>query len=347
MKAAILLALATALPLSAATISLSPSTPKAGDSVAVTIHDIGGLCPTYTVTANLVGRTLHVEAVPKPESCAIGCILIGVPVVYTSNAVTIPAAGAYTVEYALTNCGGVRNLVATKSFLVRPSCAFDRSLTVTKGTSGALSFAWCDPSYSPFPDFGQFATSYRIYVVKEGEAPILVQEQPAATGLGASVVLTDREAGAKSAFVEASVCDVTVAGCSGTSEVLKSNVVPLDVAPLDNCSFGGAALCLGGRFSVTARYHTATGSSPANAVPMTKDSGYFWFFGKDNAEVTVKVVDACSFNSRFWIFAAGMTDVGVDMTVTDTKTGVVKRYSSPAGQPFQPILDTNAFATCP
>ena len=56
--------------------------------------------------------------------------------------------------------------------------------------------------------------------------------------------------------------------------MLKSNVLPLDIAPNDVCSFGGAALCLDNRFSVTARFHTDSGSSPAHAVPMTKESGY-------------------------------------------------------------------------
>lgn len=331
---------------SAATISLSPSTPRAGDSVVVTIHDTGSLCPTYVVSSKVSGQTLIVDAVANPASCAFACPAVAVPVTFTAPAATLPAALPYSVEYAVTDCSGKRNVVATKPVLVRPAsgCAFDRSLTVTKTTSGTLAFSWCDPSFSPFPDFGESVTSYRAYLVKEGEAPILVAEQ--SSGTTANVKLTDREAGATSAFVEASLCNVTIAGCGGTASILKSNVVPIDVAPADGCSFGGAALCLGGRFSVTARYHTASGSSPATPVPMTPESGYFWFFGPNNAEVTVKVVDACSFNSRFWIFAAGMTDVGVDLTVLDTKSGIVKRYSAPAGKPFQPILDTDAFATC-
>ncbi len=32
--------------------------------------------------------------------------------------------------------------------------------------------------------------------------------------------------------------------------------------------------------------------------------------------------------------------------MTDTRTGTVKTYSNPQGTPFQPILDTHAFATC-
>ncbi len=332
------------MPLSAATISLSPSTPKAGDSVVVTIHDTGGLCPSFTTSSKVVGQTVVIDVVANPASCAFACPAVVTPVTYVAPAVTLPAALPYTVEYWMTDCSGKRTLVTAKQVLVRPSCTFDRSLTATRTTSGTIALSWCDPSFSPFPDFGQAVTAYRVYLVHEGEAPILVQEQ--STGTTATISLTNHEATSTSVFVEASLCNVTIAGCGGTAEVIKSNVVPIDVAPADGCSFGGAALCLADRFSVTARYHTATGSSPANPVPMTKESGYFWFFGPNNAEVTIKVVDGCRLNSRFWIFAAGMTDVGVDITVNDTKTGVVKRYSAPAGKPFAPILDTNAFATC-
>lgn len=343
MKPAVLLALFAALPISAATISLSPASPKAGDSVVVTIHDLGGGCPTMAATAKLVGQTLVVDVAPTPSGCLLACPTLDIPITYTAPAVTLPAATPYTIEYAITNCSGMRTVRATSQVLVRPTCAFDRSLAVARTPSGTLAFTWCDPSYSPFPDVGQSVTGYRIFVVREGEEPILVQEQ--SSGTSATVALTDREAGAKSTFVEATLCDITIAGCRGTS-TLKSNVVRLDVAPSDNCSFGGATLCLAGRFSVAARFHTASGSSPAHPVSITNDSGYFWFFGPDNAEVTVKVVDACSLSSNFWIFAAGMTDVGVDLTVTDTKTGVVRRYSTPIGKPFQPILDTDAFPTC-
>jgi hypothetical protein len=30
-----------------------------------------------------------------------------------------------------------------------------------------------------------------------------------------------------------------------------------------------------------------------------------------------------------------------------TRTGAVRVYISPQGNPFQPVQDTNAFATCP
>jgi len=116
------------------------------------------------------------------------------------------------------------------------------------------------------------------------------------------------------------------------------------------CVAGGGTLCLGagGRFAVTATF-AAPGSGPsgqAQGVTLTQDSGYFWFFDPSNVEVTVKVLDGCGVNSRYWVFAAGMTNVNVVLTVTDTATGQVKTYTNPQGRTYRSILDTTAFATC-
>ncbi|MCP3912436.1 MAG: hypothetical protein GY713_15945, partial [Actinomycetia bacterium] len=68
--------------------------------------------------------------------------------------------------------------------------------------------------------------------------------------------------------------------------------------------------------------------------------------GPDNVEVVVKVLDGCGENGRFWVFATGLTNVAVELTVTDLETGAVRSYSNPQGRPFVPILDTLALA-CP
>ncbi len=115
------------------------------------------------------------------------------------------------------------------------------------------------------------------------------------------------------------------------------------------CVAGGPTLCLvQSRFRVAATWHVGEGpTNPAQSVTLTPESGYFWFFARDNVEVNLKVLDGCSFNHRFWVFASGLTDVGVDLTVTDTHTGTAKAYHNAAGHAFTPILDTGAFSTCP
>lgn len=115
------------------------------------------------------------------------------------------------------------------------------------------------------------------------------------------------------------------------------------------CTPSATTLCLSNsRYQVTAAWRTSGGQTGnGQAVPITADTGYFWFFGSTNVEMVVKVIDACSFNQRFWVFAGGLTDVNVTLNVTDTKSGVVRTYTNPLGVAFQPIQDTSAFATCP
>ena len=47
------------------------------------------------------------------------------------------------------------------------------------------------------------------------------------------------------------------------------------------------------------------------------------------------------------MFAAGLTDVEVLLTVTDTVSGETRDYVNVLGTPFQPIQDTAHFAVCP
>ena len=114
------------------------------------------------------------------------------------------------------------------------------------------------------------------------------------------------------------------------------------------CTADATTLCLnGGRFKVQTQWTTADGRSGAGqAVLLTSDTGYFWFFSSNNVEVIAKVVSGCGFNSRYWVFAGGLTNVNVVTTVTDTQTGSIKTYINPQGTAFAPIQDTAAFTAC-
>ena len=117
---------------------------------------------------------------------------------------------------------------------------------------------------------------------------------------------------------------------------------------IDGCFAGPGGLCLnGGRFQVTATWNTGADATPATAVANTDDAGFFTFFGPENIELDVKVLDGCDINGRYWVFAAGLTDVGVELTVTDTTSGESESYSSAAGDTFETITDTDAFDACP
>ncbi|MCB1054673.1 MAG: PQQ-dependent sugar dehydrogenase, partial [Acidobacteria bacterium] len=116
------------------------------------------------------------------------------------------------------------------------------------------------------------------------------------------------------------------------------------------CVADGVTLCLqDGRFRVQTDWTTPQGASgQGQAVPLTDDSGYFWFFNPANVEVLTKVLRACvdPYN-RYWVFAAGLTDVEVRLVVYDTIAGEPKVYTNALRTPFQPVQDTQAFDTCP
>jgi photosystem II stability/assembly factor-like uncharacterized protein len=111
------------------------------------------------------------------------------------------------------------------------------------------------------------------------------------------------------------------------------------------CTQDDLTLCLdGGRFRVTASWTSNDNSSGlGHAVPLTGDTGYFWFFDRTNIEVVVKVLEACSVNGNRWVFASGLTNVFVNLSVTDITGGATNTYRNPQGTAFQPIQDTAAF----
>ncbi|HSE63978.1 MAG TPA: BACON domain-containing protein [Thermoanaerobaculia bacterium] len=116
------------------------------------------------------------------------------------------------------------------------------------------------------------------------------------------------------------------------------------------CTPSNTALCANnGRFEVQVVFsapNLGITNQPAQAVPMTSDTGHFWFFSPNNVELVVKVVDGRAFNGFFWVFYGALSDVAYTVTVTDTATGVIKSYSNPAGT-LASVADTAAFSGGP
>ncbi|MFA6959113.1 MAG: hypothetical protein WC538_24835 [Thermoanaerobaculia bacterium] len=113
------------------------------------------------------------------------------------------------------------------------------------------------------------------------------------------------------------------------------------------CIPDATTLCLNkDRFRVQAQWQTSDDLGAGQAVSLGGDTGYFWFFNEENVELIVKVLDGCTLNSRYWVFAGGLTNVGVTIIVTDTATGNSKEYSNPLGKAFPPYQDTNAISGC-
>ena len=157
------------------------------------------------------------------------------------------------------------------------------------------------------------------------------------------------------AFGSCSVGAAALTGANPEEPPVEASSTALIRAPValrslaaEGCATGDTVLCVNGRFQVEASWSTPSGASgPAHAVPLTSESAYFWFFQPSNVELIVKSLNACSLDQGNWFFAAGMTDVGVELRVTDTETGEVRTYINPLGIPYLPIQDTGAFSFCP
>jgi hypothetical protein len=109
-----------------------------------------------------------------------------------------------------------------------------------------------------------------------------------------------------------------------------------------SCATGGQELCVQSqRHKIRVYWQIAGGQQGrGNAVQLTADTGSFWFFHPDNVEMVVKVLDACTLNNAYWVFAGGLTNVQVIWTVTDTVSGAIRTYMNPLGTPFAPVQDT-------
>ncbi|HYK42545.1 MAG TPA: hypothetical protein VE007_09150, partial [Thermoanaerobaculia bacterium] len=125
-----------------------------------------------------------------------------------------------------------------------------------------------------------------------------------------------------------------------------SRTVPASpLATAGACTGDATSLCLnGGRFRVQVNWFAAniSSSGAGQTVPLTSDSGAFWFFTPGNLELIVKVVDGRSVNGHFWVFYGALSDVEYTITVTDTQTGTSRTYSNPQGR-LASVADTVAF----
>jgi CSLREA domain-containing protein len=145
---------------------------------------------------------------------------------------------------------------------------------------------------------------------------------------------------------------VPAAACTPSDQLGQARSAPCEAGAVEQplhptCLPGGSVLCLqDGRFRVTASWSGNGAGGPATAAPLTDDTGNFWFFSPQNLEVTVKVLDGCELNDRFWVFTSGLTDRGVELRVEDLFTGETWTHSHPAGTTYAPRLDTSALAGC-
>ena len=137
-------------------------------------------------------------------------------------------------------------------------------------------------------------------------------------------------------------------GGAGESTYSNEAAATTFIGDPEPCVAGPSTLCLsGGRFKVEVDWQVGDASGQAQIVPgSSDDSGLMWFFGSDNWELLIKVLNGCGLNDHFWVFTAATTDLQYELAVTDSWTGYRSTYTNTSGTASPAVTDIEAFATC-
>ncbi|MDP9121359.1 MAG: hypothetical protein M3O15_08330 [Acidobacteriota bacterium] len=100
------------------------------------------------------------------------------------------------------------------------------------------------------------------------------------------------------------------------------------------------------RFKISMSFTHGGTTGAGQAIPLgslgVNHGGLFWFFGQDNPEVLIKILNGCALNGRFWVFFDAGTNVGFTLSVQDTVTGHTQTYSNADNHAAQAVQDTSA-----
>lgn len=292
---------------------------------------------------------------------------------------TFPHGNAvFDIDYSLVTgvqsdaCPGAHHLCGSSPGLVSSSLsAFDAHLlssspAVNAGTSvGAPAVDFDNLPRDASPDLGAYelrsggtctlGCSASVPQAAQAGAPVTFSATSSSAGCSGSPTYDwDFGDGSAHSTLREPVVTYTVAGTYGwTLTVRQGTGTCTRTGSITVTSSGGACvadsttLCLNGsRFRVRATWQNYTGQSgQAHATSMTSDTGSFWFSSPSNVEVVIKVLDFCSVSGNWAVYAAGLTDLGVSLAVTDTSKSITKTYPNALGTPFVLIRD-GAFS-CP
>src|SRR6185503_9365390 len=156
--------------------------------------------------------------------------------------------------------------------------------------------ACAEPTFDVQVETVQAGVIDLVYTYPELDCPTLPTDTPRTVAIGtlAAGTYTLRVSNSRSASPSPDdLATVTV----GPSTCETNPALPA-AAPAD------ATLCIDGRFAVSVEWTVDASSGLGHAVPLTAETGAFWFFNAANVEVLVKVLDACSYNQRFWVFVS-------------------------------------------
>jgi hypothetical protein len=163
-----------------------------------------------------------------------------------------------------------------------------------------------------------------------------------------TLTVTDTATGAERTYHNAplqlaSRADVSAFPDAGAGLAAKAAPAIAETAEASSCA--ATALCLGAdRFSVEVVWtDPRTGLvAQGRALPLTGDTGAFWFLDAANLELMIKVLDGRGVNGHFWVFYGALSDLEYTITVTDRQTGKQRTYHNDRHQ-LASRADTAAF----
>jgi hypothetical protein len=134
-----------------------------------------------------------------------------------------------------------------------------------------------------------------------------------------------------------------------TNEPINVGPTQVDVLLPPPCVPSETTACLlDGRFQVDSFFDVFTsiviGSGPVDG---TTDDVLFGHPETREPFLQAAFSNQCAANDHFSVLLTPMGDVVWELVATDTLTGVSKSYTNPLGGPQTPLVDTQAFSTCP
>ena len=289
-------------------------------------------CPGFTITSSSLSTSCPIAGNDSFTCGSLGCGSAG-RMKITGSFSGNTLSGSFDADFQPGGqaCCSFRNLSISATRDLTPTAPSNLVATPTSATHVELT--WNDNSNNE--------TEFRVEMKGGPAAPSFTDiGSVPANNVGVGVSGLD-----PSTSYDFRVRARNASGNSGYSNTASATTFGVPTGP---CVANSTTMCLNdNRFQVRGTFNTGSQSGQAQVVKLTTDTGYLWFFNSQNVEVVLKVLNACGFGNRYWVFAGGLTDVEVTLTVTDTQTGGVKQYTNPRGTKFAPVQDTNAFATCP
>ena len=221
----------------------------------------------------------------------------------------------------------------------------DEIRTFRVGSDGALTFIASTPAGLFLTDLaGGYDTLFAVTVSTAGKDEVRAYRRVGTQlVLDASIETPEAPSFKQIAAAPAQGNVTTLVVTAFQGGWLRSIEYTRDTVP--TCATAADILCMNAsRFEISVDWNVASQSRSGKgfAIPLTADTGYFWFFTANNVEIVIKVVDGRAFNNFFWVFYGALSDVEYKITVTDTATGRIRRYENPQGR-LASVADVVAF----